>query len=147
LHENGIRVPLIVRWPGVTGVDQVSEQMVTGMDISATILAAAGAKPDPRHPLDGDDLRPVLAGEKPLYSRKFFWRHHGWPRPGIPEQGALRHGNWKYYVSGEYERLYDLSRDEMELNDLSAVEADRFAQMRREYQAWAAQMLPYDDVT
>ena len=52
LHENGIRVPLIVRWPGVTQAGQVSDQMVTGMDLSATIIAAAGAK---RAHLKGSD--------------------------------------------------------------------------------------------
>ena len=145
LHENGIRVPLIVRWPGVTKAGEVSEQMVTGMDLSATIIAAAGAKPDPRFPLDGEDLRPVLAGEKPVTPRKFFWRHHGFPRPGIPEQGAFRDGRWKYYRSGAYERLYDLSVDEMELHDLKDRHAERFRTMRAEYEAWAATMLPYKE--
>jgi arylsulfatase A-like enzyme len=145
LHENGIRVPLIIRWPGVVAPGRVTEQMVTGMDISATIIAAAGAKPDSRYPLDGEDLRPVLAGERPVYPRKFFWRHHGFPRPGIPEQGAMRDGNWKYYRSGEYERLYDVAKDEMELRDLRDAHPDRFRALKAEYEAWAATMLPYKE--
>lgn len=145
LRENGIRVPLIVRWPGVAAANQVSPQMVIGMDISATILGAAGAEPDPRYPLDGENLYRVMAGQRPIYPRKFFWRHHGFPRPGIPEQGAYREGTWKYYVSGEYERLYDLSKDEHELHDLQETQPALFRQMRREYLEWAAQMLPYEE--
>ena len=145
LHENGIRVPLIVRWPGVVEAAQVTDQMVVGMDISATILEAAGAQPDLRHPLDGESLVGVMTGTKALHARKFFWRHHGFPRPGIPEQGAHRDGNWKYYISGDTERLYDLSTDEQELNDLRAAHPDIFRRLRQTYRDWAAQMLPYEE--
>lgn len=145
LHENGIRVPLIVRWPGVIAPNRKSDQMVVGMDLSATILSAAGARPGPRHPMDGEDLLPVLRAEKPVYPRKFFWRHHGFPRPGIPEQGAHRSGNWKYYLSGEYERLYDLASDEQELHDLKNAKPEIFRRLRGDYVQWAAQMLPYEE--
>jgi arylsulfatase A-like enzyme len=144
LHENGIRVPLFFRWPGVIAPHQVSEQMVIGMDISATILSATGTEPDSRFPFDGEDLLPVLTRKKPLYPRKFFWRHHGHPRPGIPLQRALRSGNWKYYRSGDYERLYDLATDEMEVNDVKDKFPDVFQALRKEYDQWESQMLPYD---
>ena len=47
--------------------------------------------------------------------------------------------------SGGYERLYDLSVDEMELHDLKERHADRFRAMKAEYEAWAATMLPYKE--
>ncbi|MEJ6023805.1 sulfatase-like hydrolase/transferase [Ramlibacter sp. PS4R-6] len=146
LHENGIRVPQLVRWTGVIPPGQVTDQVVVGMDLSATILAAAGAKPAPGWPLDGEDLMPVLLGKKPPYDRRLFWRHHGFPRPGIPEQGAHLDGHWKYYVSGEHEALYDLAADESELHDLKEREPQRFRQLRDTYRAWAAQMLPYKEL-
>lgn len=146
LHENGIRVPQMISWPGVIPANQVSDQVVVGMDISATILQAAGAQPDPRYPLDGEDLMPVLQGRKPLYDRKLFWRHHGFPRPGIPEQGAHLSGHWKYYVSGEHERLYDLATDESEIHDRKDSDRAIFQQLQGEYRRWAAQMLPYKEL-
>lgn len=146
LHENGIRVPMIIRWPGVTTAGRVSKQVVTGMDISATIVSAAGAQADPRYPMDGEDLVPFLKGLKPDHERRLFWRHHGFPRPGIPEQGAHLSGMWKYYVSGEYERLYNLADDQHELHDLKEIHPDVFGRLKTDYQKWAAQMLPYKEL-
>jgi len=146
LHENGIRVPMIIRWPGVTTASGVSKQVVTGMDISATIVSAAGAQADPRYPMDGEDLAPYLKGLKPDHDRRLFWRHHGFPRPGIPEQGAHLSGLWKYYVSGEYERLYKLADDPHELHDLKEIHREVFGRLKADYQKWAAQMLPYKEL-
>lgn len=146
LHENGIRVPMIIRWPGVTTAGRVSKQVVTGMDISVTIVSAAGAQADPRYPMDGEDLAPYLKGLKPDHDRQLFWRHHGFPRPGIPEQGAHLSGMWKYYVSGEYERLYNLADDQHELHDLKEIHPDVFGRLKADYQKWAAQMLPYKEL-
>lgn len=146
LHENGIRVPQAISWPGVIAPGQVTEQVVVGMDLSATILGVAGAKPDPRYPLDGEDLMPVLLGQAPLHDRSLYWRHHGFPRPGIPEQGAHLRGHWKYYVSGEHERLYDLAHDESEVHDLKDSRRAIFDELKGEYQQWAAGMLPYEEL-
>ncbi|MCA1605646.1 MAG: sulfatase-like hydrolase/transferase, partial [Acidobacteria bacterium] len=62
LYEGGIRVPAIVRWPGVVPAGRVTEQTSITMDWTATILAAGQTKPDPGFPLDGDDLLPVIIG-------------------------------------------------------------------------------------
>lgn len=144
LHEHGIRVPLFFRWPGVIAPNQVTDQMAIGMDISATILGATGTPPDPRYPLDGEDLMPILTARSPLHDRTFFWRHYGHPRPGIPLQRALRSGKWKYYRADDYERLYDLSTDEMEVHDVKERFPDVFRRLRAEFDEWEAQMLPYD---
>jgi len=144
LHEHGIRVPLFFRWPGVIAPSQVTDQMAIGMDISATILSATGTPPDPDFPLDGKDLLPLLTSGKPPEDRTFFWRHYGHPRPGIPLQRALRSGKWKYYRLDDYERLYDLSADEMEVHDLKDQFPDVFQRLRAEFAEWEAQMLPYD---
>jgi arylsulfatase A-like enzyme len=60
LYEGGIRVPAMVRWPGVVPAGRVSAQTSITMDWTATILAAGQTKPDPAFPLDGDDLLPVI---------------------------------------------------------------------------------------
>ena len=58
--EGGIRVPAIVRWPGVVPAGSVTEQAAITMDWTATILAAAGAHARSAYPLDGESLLPVL---------------------------------------------------------------------------------------
>ena len=134
LHEGGVRVPAIVRWPGVTKAGDVSDQPVITMDWTATMIAAAGAKPDPNYPLDGEDLVGVLKG-KPLYDRTFFWRTF--------KQGAMRSGKWKYIREGKNESLHDLSADDHEQAEFSAVQPQVLSRLRGEFQSWESGMMKY----
>ena len=134
LNEGGIRVPAIVRWPGVVAPNGVTDQAAITMDWTATILAAAGAAPDPNYPLDGESLLATLRGERDPYERALFWRTR-------TREGA-RIGNWKYVKDGDAEHLYDLGVDLGEKNELKTIQADVFARVKGRYDAWAAQMLP-----
>jgi arylsulfatase A-like enzyme len=132
LHEGGIRVPAIVRWPGVVPAGAVTEQAAITMDLTATILAAAGAPA--AGPLDGESLLPVLTGEREPHERPLFWRTR--------TRAAARIGRWKYVQEGAEEFLYDLDVDLGEKTDLKAREPAVFADIKERYDAWAAQMLP-----
>jgi arylsulfatase A-like enzyme len=134
LWEGGIRVPAIVRWPGVIPAGLVSDQPLITMDWTATILAATATMPDPAHPLDGDDVMPVCRGTRPPYDRTLFWR--------TQKHAAARAGNWKYLDESGKEHLFDLSRDPGEKNDLRASRADVFERIRAQYTEWNARMLP-----
>ena len=94
LYEGGIRVPAIVRWPGVVPRGpHVTDQAAITMDWTATILAAAGAKPDSGHPLDGEDLLPVLTGEREVVRARVVLAH-------AAREAAARVGSWKYVRAG-----------------------------------------------
>ena len=134
LWEGGIRVPAIVRWPGVVPANRTTDQAAITMDWSATILAAAGAKPAPDHPFDGEDLLPVCTAERGSYERTLFWR--------AGTQAAARVGNWKYVRAGSEEHLYDLGMDLGEKVDLRTRNSDVLERVRRQQRAWDAQMLP-----
>ena len=82
------------------------------MDWTATILAATGTAPDPAFPLDGVDLLPVCTGARAPFDRTLFWR--------TDARQAARQGRWKYLKDGNAERLFDLSIDPGEKNDLRA---------------------------
>src|SRR5215213_1098764 len=66
LHEGGVRVPAIVRWPSVTQAGKISDQPVITMDWTATMVAATGGKPDAKYPLDGEDVTEVLRGNRSM---------------------------------------------------------------------------------
>jgi arylsulfatase A-like enzyme len=134
LFEGGIRVPAIVRWPGVVPAGAVTEQAAITMDWTATILAVAGAVPDAAQPIDGENLLPVLSGERQTYDRELYWRTR--------TRAAARIGAWKYVQEGDEEHLYDLAVDLGEKTDLKEREARAFADVKGRYAAWAAQMLP-----
>jgi arylsulfatase A-like enzyme len=134
LHEGGTRVPAIVRWPGVIPPARVSDQAAITMDWTATILGVTGTVADPSFPLDGDNLMAVCTGQRAPYDRSLYWRVRGFD--------AARVGAWKYLKDASGEHLFNLAVDPGEKSDLRATEADRFAAIRRQYQAWAGNMLP-----
>ncbi|HZS09698.1 MAG TPA: sulfatase-like hydrolase/transferase [Blastocatellia bacterium] len=134
LREGGIRVPAIIRWPGVIPSGRATEQVAITMDWTATILAATQTRPDPAYPLDGLDLLPVSKGGRQIDERRLFWRHG--------RQDAARIGKWKYLNDGTREYLFDLSADQREQADFKEQHPDVFGQLRGEFQNWQAQMLP-----
>ena len=134
LFEGGIRVPAIVRWPGVVPAGAVTQQAAITMDWTATILAAAGVQPDAARPIDGESLLSVLRGEREAYDRALFWRTRAY--------AAARIGRWKYLQEGGAEHLYDVAVDLGEKTDLREREPAAFAEAKRRYSEWAAGMLP-----
>ena len=135
LREGGVRVPAIVRWPGVTTAGTVSDQPVITMDWTATMIAAAGNKPDPKYPLDGQDLTAVLNTKQSIFDRTFFWR--------TKRQGAMRSGKWKYLRDGSNEFLFDLSVDEREQADFRDAQAPTLERLRNEFTGWESQLQQY----
>ncbi|HEX7314868.1 MAG TPA: sulfatase-like hydrolase/transferase [Pyrinomonadaceae bacterium] len=134
LHEGGIRVPALVRWPGVVPRGRTTEQVAVTMDWTATILAAANASAHPDYPLDGVDLLPVLRGRRAPFERTLFWRND--------VQGAARSGRWKYLKDGTRpERLFDLQTDAREQADSRASRPEIFERLKADYQKWESQML------
>jgi len=103
LLEGGLRVPAVIRWPGQLFAGVASEQVTIGMDWFPTLLAAAGAVPDPAFPPDGIDLLPLLTQASAPLPRKLFWRYklHG--------QRAMRDGDWKYLKILDNAFLFDVA--------------------------------------
>ena len=134
LWEGGTRVPAMVRWPGVVPAARSTDQAAITMDWTATILAATGTAADPSYPLDGQDLMPVCTGKRAAYDRTLFWR--------TSLLDAARMGRWKYLKNADRESLFDLSDDEGEKVDLHTRHPDVFAQIKAQYLAWNARMLP-----
>ena len=136
LYEGGTRVPAIARWPGVIPAGRVTDQASITMDWTATILGVTGTSAHPAFPLDGEDLLSVCTGQRAPYDRALFWRIRGFD--------AARVGQWKYLRNSSGEHLFDLSTDPGEKTDLRAEKSEQFEALRRQYQAWAARMLPLD---
>jgi arylsulfatase A-like enzyme len=135
LHEGGVRVPAIVRWPGATKAGTVSDQPIITMDWTATMVAAAGAEQDVRFRFDGEDLSEVLSARRKLFERKFFWR--------TKRQGAMRDGKWKYLREGKSEFLFDLGTDEREQANFSSDFPEAVARLRAEFDQWQGKMAQY----
>ena len=140
LWEGGIRVPCVVRWPGVIPPGTVSHQPMMTMDLTAMILAACKVTTPPGLELDGVDVLPMLAGKAPVRERTFFWRiKHPAARSG---QKAVRRGRWKYLTDGEIHLLFDLETDPGEAHDVSEQNPEVLDELKRLMAAWEKQMPP-----
>jgi arylsulfatase A-like enzyme len=137
LLEGGLRIPAIVRWPGVTRAGTTSDAQIISMDWLPTFLAAAGAEPDAAHPSDGIDIRPAISGAS-LPERTLYWRYknHG--------QQAARRGRWKYLKIADNTFLFDVVADPMERANLKDREPGVFKGLADAWNAWNATMLPLD---
>jgi len=134
LLEGGLRIPAIVRWPGLTMPASESTVPIMSMDWLPTFLAAAGGAPDPAYPSDGVDIRAALTGHD-LPERPLFWRFKN------KDQKAHRRGKWKYLSINGNEFLFDVVADPLERGNRKDREPQRFADMKAAFAAWNATML------
>ena len=135
LYEGGIRVPLLIRWPGVTKNGAESATPVITPDLFATIVEIAGARP--RQTLDGRSLTPILRGRKLAY-RPLFWHYPHYSNQGGVPSGAIRDGDWKlieFYEDGRLE-LFHLKSDAGERLNLVHKQAAKARELRVKLDAW-----------
>lgn len=138
LLEGGLRVPTLMRWTSRLR-PQVHDQVTMSFDWLPTLLAAAGAAPDPAYPSDGEDILPILLGDEPLHDRTLFWRYKA------QQQRALREGRWKYLKINEHEFLFDVEADQRERANLKDRHRDVFERLRSRWLEWDARFLPITD--
>lgn len=136
LKEGGIRVPAIIRWPGIIPEGSITEQVAITMDWTATILSLANAKPDKNFPLDGINLMPVITNKRRPVQRTFYWRV-----TQRNQQKAMREGYWKYLKDEKGEYLYDLFYDGAEKTDLKERETEVFEILKKKYSNWEKTVL------
>jgi arylsulfatase A-like enzyme len=115
-HEGGVRVPMIVDWPGVTKSGSVCHFPVIIEDFFPTILDIAGVGPVEQigGKIDGRSFAPLLKGHTQLNpDRSFFWHYpNNWGPggPGIGATSTIRKGGWKliYYHDPGRKVRYEL---------------------------------------
>jgi arylsulfatase A-like enzyme len=115
LWEGGIRVPMVMRWPGHVPAASTSRQVGITMDLTASILAATGTAVPAGPALEGIDLLPILQGRTAAVERTLFFRLITESR----QQRAVRQGRWKVLLDGDDFLIFDLERDIAERHDLA----------------------------
>ena len=133
MHEGGIRVPGMVRWPGTIKPGTVCSTPVVGSDLFPTILEMCGAKPPTDRIIDGISVLPALTGKATVLERKvpLFWRLDMAP-PREKATMAMRDGDFKVLASADFKNveLYDLAKDPAETTNLNDSQPERAASMR-----------------
>lgn len=137
LYEGGLRVPLIVRWPGHVPAGAVVDAAVVNTGWIPTLLSLAGL-PAPTG-LDGVSFAGLLTGKGPAPEGPLFWHFPHYTNQGGSPGGAMRDGDWKFvlhYDAPEAPELYRLSTDIGERHNLAADEPARVERMRTALTAW-----------
>lgn len=138
LYEGGLRVPLIVRWPNVTEPGAVNATSVVTMDLTATILDAAGVGLVDNDSLDGESLRPLFSGEKlkrdALYFHYPHFAFHKANRPG----SAIRSGQYKLILMHDDDsvELFDLENDLGETKNLADAQPALASKLKDRLKNW-----------
>ena len=152
-YEGGIRVPLIIKWPGVSTAGNVVNEPVTSTDLYPTCLAAASQPQRSHQHIDGVSLKPLLTGEGSIAARSLFWHYpHYNTHPSSFPSSVIRKGNWKLIETFDPvgTELYNLADDLGETTNLAQSEPDRARQLQQELETWrdsvdAERMLPNPD--
>ncbi|WP_404310533.1 sulfatase-like hydrolase/transferase [Neorhodopirellula lusitana] len=140
LYSGGVRVPFIVRWPGVVPANKTDRDTVlTAVDLLPTFVTLAGGKMPSGYQPDGEDLMPAFRGESFERTKPIFWewapaRNHDelWPHQGI------RIGKWKLLLNEKLGKaeLYDIEADWAETTDVAAANPETVDQLTMQIHDW-----------
>ncbi len=137
LYEGGVRVPLIVRWPGKVAPGPVCHEPAISTDFAPTFRDVAGITARADAPCDGVSLRPLWRDPAGHLKRgALFWHypHYHHDRPC----GAVRAGDWKaieFFDDGSVE-LYNLKDDLGEQKDLAKQMPARARELQSMLARW-----------
>jgi arylsulfatase A-like enzyme len=143
LYEGGIRVPLIVRWPGITKPGTRCKEPVITVDFYPTLLEMAGAQRPAGQVLDGRSILRLLEGAESLIRDAIFWHFPAYLQGGggtwrTTPAGAVRRGRWKlieFFEDGRVE-LYDIVRDIGEKNNLTEKMPEKAKELHNLLKKW-----------
>lgn len=143
VFEGGIRVPLVIRWPGVIEPGTKSTTPVISDDFVPTILDMIGSDADVSA-MDGVSLVPLLTGKGDLNREALYWHYPHYHHNGYQPSGAIRKGDYKLiewyeetlWGARNQVSLYNIREDIGETNDLAAEMPERAGRMRQELYEW-----------
>jgi arylsulfatase A-like enzyme len=137
-YEGGLRVPLIVRWPGRVAAGSLSEEPVITNDFYPTVLELAGVAVPKDQAVDARSFVRTLEGKGPLPGRPLFWHYPHYSNQGGRPGGAVLEGKYKLLEFFEDDRveLYDLQADPGEEKDLAAADPERAGDLRKKLAQW-----------
>lgn len=138
LYEGGVRVPLIVKWPGKGRLGAICHEPVTSPDFYPTLLEMCGLPAKPEQHIDGVSFAAAVKGDD-FRRDAIYWHFPHYSNHGMQSPcGAVRHGDYKLieYFENNTVQLFDLKKDPGEQNDLARQQTDTAKQLTAMLHAW-----------
>lgn len=143
-YEGGVRVPTIVRWPGVTAAGSVCDEPIMTIDYYPTLLEVTSVTGNELHnaSVDGRSITPLLRDATSTLGRDLYWHYPHYHAGGDSPYSAIRSGDWRLVEFHEDDRveLYDLAEDLGEQHDLAATKPQQVRQLLAKLHAWRKQV-------
>ncbi|MEM9159205.1 MAG: sulfatase-like hydrolase/transferase [Verrucomicrobiota bacterium] len=149
LHEGGIRMPFIIRWPAKIAAGRTDEEsVVAAMDLQRSLASMTGIQTPDAKAYDGEDMSEALLGKGALRKKPIFWEYgvYGSIKPGKKEFRspflAMREGRWKFLANpdGSDAMLFDLKKDQGETTNLADKMPKKAGEMKAQLLAWWGEM-------
>ncbi|MBI1902299.1 MAG: arylsulfatase [Planctomycetia bacterium] len=136
VYEGGHRVPFFIRWPGKIAAGREVGVLTAHFDVLPTLIELCGLKSPSGVKFDGRSLVPLLLGEKIAWrDRTLFVQSHRIEHPQPWRNSAVLTERWRL-VNGK--ELFDVAADPEQKRDVAASNAEVVADLRRQYEAWYA---------
>ena len=137
VYAGGIRVPFIVRWPGVVPAGKVNrESILTAVDLLPTFVSLAGGKLPEGYVSDGEDFSAVIKGQSFDRQKPIFYEFSPMNFPNV----AVRDGEWKLVADKKLSKveLYNIEKDWAETTDRSKEFPELVNKMKNQISEWRA---------
>lgn len=137
LYEGGVRVPLIIKWPGVAKAGTICEEPTISVDFWPTFAEIGNASLKEHQTIDGVSLIPLLKDPASHLDRDAIYFHYPHYHHSEPA-GAIRAGDWKlieFFADGRLE-LFNLKQDLSETTNLASSMPEKTAELQQKLVGW-----------
>jgi len=138
--EGGLRVPMMIHWPGGAGAGKVTNAVVDMRDLTATAAAVAGASTEE---IQGHDLMPFAHGRDHGWRRALFWENDFAPL-GLVFGVLSENGRWRLQWNGQKIYLYDLKTTPSGSRNVADTHQDIVNKLIERWRQWHNKMRVVD---